>query len=512
MRFFKDTDLKYRFVSHLWAQINSKNILGKTDSEVRIDRENVEQAEKSDREIIKSKKGAHYYIKSDIDGEVSYLELIKEPIIGKDNKTRGIVGLINDITEKETISRNLKKLNEEYAEKCTQLETANSELRLSLNRIEEFHKAHKLFMTSMNHELRNPLNGISGILQLLMKDDTLNEEQHQKISAAFQSSQFMLSIINDLLDFARFETKQFSISEAPFSLRGMLEEIEYVSLIESAAKDLSFKTTVRTGEYDIFVGDEVRIRQIINNLVSNAIKYTSEGSVSLEVLYENGKLTINCSDTGQGIAEEDIPALYEPYARFNGKKNNAIQGTGLGLPIVKKIVERMKGEIRVSSKVNAGSTFTVIIPLAVYDGIEYNIANENTTEDNDLEIDYSRLTALCVDDSAVNADVLAALLNELGMKTETLNSGREAVSRAEQVKFDLIFMDHMMPGMDGIEALKQIRGGNGVNRTTPIVMLTGNTEDECEEYYKSLGADGYLPKPVLLGRIEKTVKSLCGRQ
>lgn len=509
--FYKDKDLKYRFSSHCWAQLISDDIVGKTDLDIRKDKENAIKAMEADREILRSKKGCNYVIKSDIDGVVSYLELIKEPILGDDGEAIGIVGLINDVTEKVTMQQQILEMSKQLEEQCKELEASNVELKDTVEKVEKLLAASKLFTASMNHELRSPLNGIIGMLQVLMDDNNLDQEEKQNVNNAFQSSQLMLNIVNELLDFAKMERDEFRIKHETFNMRDLLGNVEFVSKNQANAKNLEFNMEVDDSVGDVYVGDEVRIKQIINNFTSNAVKYTDAGSIKLAIGMEDNYLVISCADTGQGMTEEALQYLFDPYVRFNEKKNAKIQGTGLGLSIVKKIIDKMQGSIDVSSEFGVGTTMIAKIPIQAGDNSRLD---DNTNGDfvavNDVrEVDFSKLRALCVDDTKANAAVMAVLLKNIGITADKVYSGKEAIDKLKQVKYDIIFMDHQMPEMDGVEAFKIIRSEAGLNKKTPVVMLTGNADESYEKLYTDAGLDGYLVKPAMKNDIIEMIKQAC---
>lgn len=510
--FFKDSDLKYRFSSHCWAQLVSDDIIGKTDLEIRKDKENAQKAMEADRAIIESKKGVSYVIKSDIDGDVSYLELIKEPIVDASGQVIGIVGLINDVTEKTIMEKKIVDMSEMLEVQCRELETSNEELKASLKKVEQLHTAQKLFTASMNHELRSPLNGIIGSLQLLMDDNRLNSEQAEQVKNAYFSSQLMLEIVNELLDYAKLEMSNFTINNEPFSLPDIISNIQFVAKTQADVKGLKFRLVCDNNLQDNYIGDKTKISQIIHNLVSNAIKYTETGTVTLTFSYMDGNLIITCADTGQGISKESMGALFDPFVRFNEKKNANIQGTGLGLSVVKKILDLMKGQITVSSEINKGSVFTVKIPVESASGSckSVNISSDSANLYTDISFIYDNLNVLCVDDSKVNATVLVSMLNRFGISTDVAYSAKEGIKQAAENKYNIIFLDHMMPGMDGLEAFEEIRKTCPLNKETPVIMLTGNSGKSYEELYIQHGIDGWLVKPIikdlLIAKIKEVIR------
>lgn len=479
--FFKDTELKYRFSSHCWEQLISEDIVGKTDLDIRKDKENAMLAMEMDRNIIQTGMGCKYVIKSEVEGNISYLELTKEPVFNEEGTVIGIVGLINDITEKNTLSQ--------------KLEASNEELKTSLEKVERMNAAQKMFTASMNHELRSPLNGIIGLLKLLLEDNTLNETQHGYVDNAYQSSMMMLQIVNDLLDYAKMETNEFTIRKEAFELEDIVNHIEQTCGQMAQQKKLAFRVHVNNEHKQKFYGDDLRIKQIIYNLVSNGIKYTEQGSVDLFVGYREGKLRMKCADTGQGIPKDAMETLFDPYVRIENAKNRKIQGTGLGLSVVKKLVDKMEGEINVQSEVGEGTSFVVTLPMEIYDE---KLHLEEGQEEIDFDaLDYSKLRALCVDDSKVSVAVFAALLKKTGISLDKAYSGQEGLDLAERNRYDIIFMDHQMPVMDGLETFRKLRKSDTLNKNTPVIILTGNAGEEWEKEYKAMGFDGYLTKPVL---------------
>jgi len=244
----------------------------------------------------------------------------------------------------------------------------------------------------------------------------------------------------------------------------------------------------------------------MQNFTSNAIKYTEKGSVTLSVTLKDSNLIISCKDTGQGISEESMEQLFVPFVRFNEKRNVNIQGTGLGLSVVKKIVDSMNGEITVSSVVDEGSIFTASVPVEVFSGVD----NCAKPEKDVVQIDLSNLKILCVDDTVINVKVIQQLLSKEGIGVDAAFSGSEAITKCEETEYDVIFMDHMMPEMDGIETFHAIRNGCPLNAKTPVVILTGNSEMKDIALYKEQGLDGHLVKPVLKDQLIDKIAELLG--
>jgi len=504
--FFKDTELRYQFCSHKWREQADGDIIGKTDLEIRLDKENAIPAMEADREIIRTGIGCRYTIESIVGDTVSYLELIKEPVKDENGNVLGIVGLINDVTEQTLLNRKIKKLSEELEKQCVELEGTNSELKSALDAVEKMIANQKLFTASMNHELRSPLNGIIGLLQMLKNDKSLNREQQEYVYHASQSSQLMLGIVNDLLDIAKMDTEEFTIKNDVFDIYEFANSVKKTSENLANAKNISFKVDIEAELPAKFLCDETRITQVVNNIVSNSIKYSDKGEILLDIRYSNGRLIFICKDEGQGMSEETINDLFKPFVRFNENKNKNIQGTGLGLSIVKKIVDKMGGSITVESKIDVGSTFTIEIPAAICHDFSRKNTNERDEAAEGTVPDFSNLRILCVDDTKVNIIVFKGLLRDTGINVDEAFSGMEAIEMANVNKYDMIFMDYQMPKMNGVETFRGIKNESLMNKDTPAVLLTANTGDEFGEEWKREGFAGYLEKPIFVGKLISAIQ------
>ncbi len=494
--FFKDRELRYRFTSHYWTEIEGDDIIGKTDLEVRKDQENVESAMEADREILRSGKGCRYTIRNEVDGVEKYLELLKEPVFNDAGEAIGIVGLINNVTDKVTLENKLRATSKELEEQLAELERRNATQRM--------------FTASINHELRSPLNGIIGILQILSESEGLSDEQMELVENAYQTSHFLLEIVNDLLDFSKMETNDFTIHADEFDLRDVVTNVSQTMSKLASEKGLAFRVDIQDKTYCKLIGDDVRVKQVMYNILSNGIKYTEQGSVTLGLSYKAGRLHIECTDTGQGIATESIDKLFDPYVRLAENRNKYINGTGLGLSIVDKLIKRMNGEIQVRSEVNRGTTFELIIPLSVYDDTVY-LSDEKTVErvkvSGDIKISQE-LKVLCIDDTAVNHKVFKGLLRDSNILVDSAMSGMEGLKMAKETKYDLIFIDYHMPEMGGTDTLKALRTVPGINSNTKTVLLTANIGPEYEEEALRVGFNRFLTKPVMKPNLLRVIAEL----
>lgn len=371
------------------------------------------------------------------------------------------------------------------------------------------------FLASMSHEIRTPINAVLGIDELIAKESTESniKEYAEDIRVAGRS---LLAIINDILDFSKLEAGRMSIVPMEYDLASVINDSCSMMRVKSDEKGLAFKTICDESLPSRLFGDEVRIRQILTNLLSNAIKYTHEGTVTLLM---GGKkddsghymLEIVVKDTGIGIKKENIPLLFDSFSRVDDDATHKIEGTGLGLSIVHNLVELMHGTIQVSSHYGKGSIFTVCIPQGIISDLPmgdltnaYNNKHISYTSDDLVAPDAS---ILVVDDVPVNLKVFCGLLKDTMINIDTATSGRESLRKIRANTYDIIFLDHMMPDLDGIETLKLIKENALIKkRNTPIIMLTANAILGAKEEYLQHGFDDYLSKPIQKDRLIKIVR------
>nr|MCR5278555.1 response regulator [Lachnospiraceae bacterium] len=372
--------------------------------------------------------------------------------------------------------------------------------------LEELNRAQNRFFSSMSHEIRTPINSILGLNELILRDTGISDEVAKDASGIQGAGKMLLALINDILDFSKMEAGSMDIVPVDYRIGDMLSEVVNMIWLKAHEKGLKFEVSVDPKVPAVLYGDEVRIKQIIINLLNNAVKYTQEGSVELHVESENTTddrttLSITISDTGMGIKKEALPYLFDAFKRVDEEKNRHIEGTGLGLSIVKQLAELMGGNVVVNSVYGEGSTFIFTITQKVSDATaigELNIHNQSVARDK-YEASFVAPDArvLIVDDNEMNLEVEKKLLTDTKILVDTAISGRLALEYAVQIHYDVILMDHLMPGMDGIDCLKALRGQTGgLNRTTPVVVLTANAGSENRELYNRSGFDGYLVKPV----------------
>ncbi|WP_051207927.1 ATP-binding protein [Butyrivibrio sp. AE3006] len=403
----------------------------------------------------------------------------------------------------------LEQLSEKAAEAEAEAIAANS--------------AKSQFLSQMSHEIRTPINAILGMNELIIReydDDNLLKYSHNIKSAG----NTLLSLINDVLDFSKIEAGKMELYNVEYDLAGTIAEL--ISMVDERArnKGLDFQITVNEEMPHLLYGDNVRLKQIILNILTNAIKYTEKGSIHMDVDYiSSGHLDINgtiglkisVSDTGIGIRDEDMTRLFSPFERLEEVRNRNVEGTGLGMSIVQKLLALMNSELMVRSEYGKGSTFSFTVQQETrsWDPIgDFHETYEKLikSEDNYRQLfEAPEAKILIVDDNEINLVVTKSLIQDTKIQIVTATSGKEALKICDEQEFDLLLIDHRMPGMDGMEMLWRLRSNEkSPNCNKPCVVLTANAFSGAREVYKNSGFEDYLSKPIIGDALEKVLLEL----
>ena len=385
--------------------------------------------------------------------------------------------------------------------------------------IEELNRAENNFFSSMSHEIRTPINTIIGLNEIILREDISDEvaENARNIQGA---SKMLLSLINDILDISKIKSGKMEIVNVSYETGALFSEIVNMIWIKTKEKGLEFKLHVDSSIPSMLCGDEVRIKQILINLLNNAVKYTSEGSVTLSVRCERQgvnrvRVWYSVEDTGMGVKKENIPYIFNAFRRVDAEKNRYIEGTGLGLSIVQQLVELMGGEISVNSVYTKGSTFIVSLEQDIIDEKAlgtFTLASRARAHDGEpyrQSFEAPDAHILVVDDNDMNLMVVTKLLLETKIQIDTASSGAECLKLTQNHHYDCILMDHMMPEMDGIECLHALRvQPTGLCQDVPVIALTANAGSDNQLLYRKEGFSGYLAKPVSGALLEAAVLSI----
>ncbi|MCL1805491.1 MAG: transporter substrate-binding domain-containing protein [Clostridiales bacterium] len=425
------------------------------------------------------------------------VELIRIPY----GDSFALVGYIFDMTEMHERENELIRRDEQLSEAVEEARAAN--------------RAKSDFLSNMSHEIRTPLNAILGITEIQLLNESLDPQVKEGLGKIYSSGDLLLGIINDILDLSKIEAGKMELIIARYEIASLLSDTAQLNMMRIGSKPIAFDLDVDDNTPTVLIGDELRVKQILNNLLSNAFKYTAEGTVNLSVSAEAGQgegetegaiLVFRVSDTGQGMSKEQVDRLFDQYSRFNQQANRTTEGTGLGMSITQNLIRMMNGEILVDSEPGKGSVFTIRLPQG--DGGAGPLGKEMTDnlhqfrQSSRAQMKRVQITrepmpygsVLIVDDVETNIFVATGLMTPYGLKVDSAGSGFEAVEMINNGNvYDIVFMDHMMPKMDGMEATKIIRGG-GYDQ--PIVALTANAVIGQSDLFLSNGFDDFISKPI----------------
>ncbi|WP_428242088.1 ATP-binding protein [Gynuella sp.] len=407
----------------------------------------------------------------------------------------------------KSAARSLTLVNAELFDTNVKLQEENKRLietqaalEVSRQQAEEASKAKSQFLANISHELRTPLNGIIGSMSLLIEDEK-NKERLESLKIVNESSELLLNMLNEVLDFSKIESGNFNINSAPFNPSEIQSEIFGSFLPIANKKNITLNSTCHIDPQNYLLGDALKIKQILNNLISNAIKFCDQGDVAITSYWQADKnmLVLTVSDSGIGIPEDKQSLIFSEFVQLDSSLKRKHEGAGLGLAITNRLINKMDGSIEVASKVGEGSTFTVTIPLQPAQAPKVVLENEPEESDTTLNI-------LLVEDNKTNQLVITRLIKKTGHQPVLAENGLECLEKIKHDQFDLILMDIMMPEMDGIEATREIRKTFSKN-TLPILALSANTEAVNIEECLAVGMNEYLHKPIRM----QELKSILNR-
>ncbi len=395
-------------------------------------------------------------------------------------------------------------------------------IRLESNELLHINKAKDDFLANMSHEIRTPLNGILGMDEMIIREAA--QSNIKKYALEIKSAgNTLLSIINDILDLSKIESGNFEIIPVEYDVASVLNDVLIMTRPRAQKKNLEFNYNVSGEIPSMLYGDEIRIRQVMLNIINNAIKYTQEGhvDVAVEAKCENTghfvDLVVRVSDTGMGIRDEDKEKLFKSFQRLEEKKNRSIEGTGLGLHITYRLLEMMDGDIQLESEYGIGSTFEITIPQKVVNAQpigDFSQAVKNyldNIETDEVELYAPAAKILVVDDNAMNLEVMEGLLLDTKIKVTLVDSGQKCIDAVKESRFDCILLDQMMPGMNGEETLSEMLR-LGILDGTPVVALTADAIIGARESYIQKGFTDYVSKPVKYDALEKVLKQYIPKE
>ncbi|MCL2500308.1 MAG: transporter substrate-binding domain-containing protein [Defluviitaleaceae bacterium] len=499
--FCKDLDLNFTRCNESllkYFNLTKENLIGYNDfTGLGIPEKTAREFRELDMKVIKENRPTKIeeYIPTH-DGTEHLFETSKVPLV-VNGKTVGIMGIAHDITERKNME-----------------ETA-----LNANR------AKSVFLANMSHEIRTPMNAILGIAEMQLQREFIDTETRVAVEMIYTSGDMLLGIINDILDLSKIEAGKLELTSDKYEIASLVSDTVQLNMMRIGSKRITFELHIDENVPAQLLGDELRVKQIMNNLLSNAFKYTLEGVVKLTIAAQESTekdgdiiLIVSISDTGQGMTEAQIKMIGDEYTRFNQEANRSTEGTGLGMSITKNLICLMGGEIAVESEKGKGSVFTVRLPQRrvgsnllgkeVADNLR-QFRTSSAAQMKRVQITRDPMPygeVLVVDDVVPNIYVAKGLLAPYELKIDTADSGYEAIEKIKKGKiYDIIFMDHMMPEMDGIEAVKHIRD---LGYDHPVVALTANAVAGQANLFLLNGFDDYLSKPIDLRQMNRLLNKM----
>jgi signal transduction histidine kinase/DNA-binding NarL/FixJ family response regulator len=463
--------------------------------------------------MINEKKSVVYEGKNfSKDGNEYWVITTLTPMLNKDGKVEKIIAIDSNITERKQIEEDLLLANKIAEHSLKKGNKALNELMKAKRELEESMKVKEQFLAKMSHEIRTPMNAIVGLTDILLEGN-ISLEQKECLEAVKLSSDNLLSIINDILDFSKLESGKLFLETLPFSLKEVIDGVFVTLRLTASHKGLDLSYSIQEDVPEIIVGDALRLRQILLNLLSNSVKFTEHGSVRVDVeltgkTTENSTLRFKISDTGIGIPEDRLATIFESFTQASNETSRKYGGTGLGLTIVKQLTELQGGTVEVKSVLNKGTEF--FVTLSFKNKTEEDNASKLSQKENEREM-IGAIKVLLAEDNEMNQMVAQKVLVKWGFTVEIAENGKHTIQKLTDSNYDLILMDIQMPEMDGYEATKFIRNNMPAPKSgIPIIAMTAHAIVGEAEKCIALGMDDYISKPFnqkdLYEKIAKQIK------
>ncbi len=494
--YFKDQNSRFRFCSQSMANAgghqNWENLIGKYEQEV-LPPELAKICSADEIDILNQCKPVLNKVQAynDKEGQQHWLNTSKWPVNDRQNQVVGVFGISRDISDIKQVQMELERARDAA-------ESAN--------------RAKSTFLANMSHELRTPLNGILGYTQILQQYEELGKSERESLEVIQRSGEYLLELINDVLDLAKIDAGRLELHIEAIHVKTFFQDIADMFRFRASRRDLIFDFSLKTPMPEYIHSDPIRLRQVIINILGNAMKFTQRGSVSLRVAYEKAELVIAVEDTGPGISAEDREEIFKPFSQSGDQRYKA-QGTGLGLSITHKILHLMNAHLALESELGKGSCFTLHIPVdattfaQTQESEDSKKAEKSEQDDNGASFDNMRISGyrclneknalriLIVDDVADNREVLIRMLHPLGFEIQEASNGEACLSIAQNLPPDLVLMDLRMPKMDGHEATRQLHALEGLENI-PIIAVSASAFQQDKEASHEAGCIDYIAKPV----------------
>lgn len=493
--FWKDTNSIFLGCNIKFAESvglsSPAEIIGKTDFDMPWSPQEIQNYIEDDKRIMSTGIGKLDYeeTQQQIDGTKRIMLVSKVPLFDKE-RVLGILGIYTDITERKQMEANLK--------------IAKEQAELS-------DKAKSQFLATISHELRTPLNGVMGAAQLLQQSK-LTSDQQRLVEISFSSGMNLIELIDDILNYSKLSDGKLLIENKPFDLDHMIKDSLQNMKFQAELKQLDF-TAEFIGKVPVkfVLSDKLRLQEIIINIISNAIKYTSKGFVKVTINYEQSTknylmLHVSVEDSGIGIAEDKLEAIFERFIQVESAYNRKFGGVGLGLAITKQLITMMHGSIKVESKLGKGSKFSFSLPLQLGKYIKKREHNNHVEDSSPHSLESNQIDLLLVEDNLVNQTVTRMMLNKTKYKLDIAQDGVSALQKFAEKNYELVFMDISLPDMDGLEVIKRIRSSEK-GKYIPIIAMTAHAMEKDKQNFLKAGANDVITKPLmkekLLNKLEK---------